>query len=105
MSQLEDMLGLLLKHEGLPIPKRQFRFCDRLWKFDFAWPDLKVVVDVQGGIWSRGAHVRGRGYINDCEKKNQATLMGYRVLYVCANHIENGMAIEWIKKALYMANP
>ncbi len=104
MSSLEDMLALIIRADKLPTPERQFRFCERLWRFDFAWPEVKVVVDVQGGIWNRGGHVRGRGYLNDCEKLNTAILLGYKVLYVCSIHIENGMAIKWIKNALNIEN-
>lgn len=102
MSTLEEMLALVMRAEKIPTPERQYRFCERLWRADFAWPFHKLMVEVQGGIWNRGAHVRGRGYLNDCEKLNRATLMGYRVLYVCGIHIESGKAIEWIKEALSM---
>lgn len=50
----------------------------RRWRFDFAWPDHKIAVEVDGNAW----HVKGGGRHNqdkDLEKLNQATLMGWRV--------------------------
>lgn len=67
-------------NEHLPEPVREYRFHPtRRWRFDFAWPDAKVAVECEGGIWSRGRHVRGRGFESDCEKYNAATLLGWRV--------------------------
>lgn len=105
MSQLEEMLALIIRADKLPEPVRQFKFCqDRLWRADFAWPEQKLLVECMGGIWNRGAHVRGLGYLNDCERLNVATILGYKMLYVCGQHIESGKAIEWIKNVLRFDN-
>ncbi len=50
------------------------------WKFDFAWIDNKVAVEMEGGTWSGGAHVRGTGYDKDCKKYNAAQMLGWLVL-------------------------
>lgn len=101
MSQLERILDALIKSEGIPAPTPEFRFHDkRRWRFDLCWQDHKLAVEIMGGIWNRGAHVRGLHYLSDCEKMNTATLMGYRVLNVCREHIESGQAIDWIKAGL-----
>ena len=42
------------------------------WAFDRAWPDLKVAIEIDGGTFSRGAHVRGKGIENDHEKTAEA---------------------------------
>ena len=101
MSHLENMLDLLILADELPIPETEHRFHPvRRWRFDFAWPEYKVAVEVQGGIWSRGAHVRGLGYQKDCSKRNEAQLLGWIALDVTAAHIENGKALAWIRRAL-----
>ena len=64
-----------------PTPIREHRFAPpRRWRFDFAWPDWRVAVELEGGAWARGRHTRGAGYVADCEKYNAATLAGWRVL-------------------------
>jgi len=52
----------------------------RRWRFDFAWIDEKVVLEVEGGIWIGGGHSRGSGVSKDMEKYNAATLLGWRII-------------------------
>jgi hypothetical protein len=78
---------------------RQYRpFTDRRFAWDFAWPenDPKVMLEVQGGIWTGGAHARGVGITRDIEKANKATLAGWYLLFVTAEHIRDGRALQWI---------
>jgi len=51
----------------------------RRWRFDFAWPRVKIAVEIDGGAYTRGRHTRGKGFEADCEKINAAALMGWRV--------------------------
>lgn len=66
----------------LPDPDTEYQFHpDRKWRFDFAWPDKKLAVEINGGQWQQGRHTRaGKGYENDLEKMNAAQLAGYTVL-------------------------
>lgn len=69
-------------------PEGEYRFHpERRWRFDFAYPDLKIAVEAEGGIFTGGAHTRGAHYAKDCEKYNQATLLGWRVFrYTIKNY-------------------
>lgn len=49
------------------------------WRFDWAWPDAMVAVEMEGGIWIKGRHVRGAGFEDDCEKYNYARSQGWSV--------------------------
>ena len=102
MSQLEDTLELLMIADDLPEWKRDYRFemPRRKRELDFAWPEYKVGVEVQGGIWTKGAHTRGVGYMRDCSKLNDGQLAGWIILWVTGKHIERGKAIVWIRRAL-----
>lgn len=65
----------------LPTPVVEYRFfMERRWRFDYAWPLEKIALEVEGGIWTRGRHVRGTGFLADSEKYNCATLLGWRVV-------------------------
>lgn len=52
----------------------------RQWRFDFCHPDLKIAIEIDGGVWSGGRHTRGAGFVKDLEKLNQATILGWKVL-------------------------
>lgn len=63
--------------------EEQYRFHPkRRWLFDFAFPEDKVAIEIEGGIFVRGRHVSPSGFVKDCEKYNAATSMGWRVLRV-----------------------
>jgi hypothetical protein len=71
----------LLSIEGIPAPVAEYRFAlDRRWRFDWAWPDQLIALEVEGGVWSGGRHTRGAGFAGDIEKYNRAALAGWRVL-------------------------
>lgn len=80
---------------------RQFKFCDsRDWLFDFAHTPSRVVLDIQGGVWIHGAHARGAGITNDCEKYSTATTLGYKVLLATTEQVLRGDAMRWWLEAL-----
>lgn len=88
MSNLEEQFLLLIRADKLPEPQREYRFDPkRRWKFDFAWLDKKVAVEIEGGVWVNGRHNRGKGFIGDCEKYNQAVIQGWRILRYTAETI------------------
>jgi len=102
-SELEAKLAQQMDLIGLPEPAHEHRFAlalGRQWRFDFAWPDHMLAVEVEGGVWSQGRHTRGSGFIEDCTKYNNAALLGWTVLRVTADHIDSGEALAWIEDAL-----
>ncbi len=77
-TRLDDTISILLGSAW----KREYPFHpERKFRFDYARPDVKIAIEIQGGIWTRGKHVRGVGYENDCEKLNLAVTMGWKVLW------------------------
>lgn len=59
----------------------EFRFHpSRRWSADFAIPSRKLLVEIEGGVWSGGRHTSGAGFMGDMEKYNAAAALGYRVL-------------------------
>jgi len=79
-SDLEESFAFQLAAAGLPELEREFYFHPtRRWRFDFAEPTCKIAFEVEGGIFSKGRHTRGSGFIDDCEKYAEAMLLGWRV--------------------------
>jgi len=101
MSDLEEMLAQHIRLTGLPSPAREYRFHPRRrWRFDFAWPLYKVAVEVDGGIYCRGRHVRGAGFERDAEKRNAAVLAGWRVLHFTPRQVKSGTAVQMIESLM-----
>lgn len=64
-------------------PELEYTFVeDRNWRFDYAWPQFKVAVEIQGfgrgGVG--GGHQLQARMMNDNEKHNQALELGWAVL-------------------------
>jgi len=99
-SKAEEAFDLQVRALELPLIRREYRFAPpRRWRFDFAFVG-QVAVEIQGGTWSGGRHVRGKGYEADCEKRNEATLLGWRVLYFTPRMVADGTAIATLERAL-----
>lgn len=88
--QFEALWALL----GGPALLSEYRFHpQRKWRFDYAFLPAKVAIEIEGGLWSGGRHVRPLGFRKDVEKYNAAQLLGWRVFrlttgQVTAEHIE-----------------
>lgn len=85
ISYLEKQFMRLVQRHQLPNPVREYQFHPvRKWRFDFAWPKLKVAVEVDGGTFGgpemKGNHAVGKRYQKDCMKNNAAQLEGWVVL-------------------------
>ena len=79
--------------------EQEFKFHPtRKWSADFHLKGKKVLVEVEGGIWSNGRHTRGKGYLGDLEKYNTATMMGYQVIRFSTEQVKSDKAIEKIEK-------
>ena len=85
----------MLKAKGIKF-EQQFRFSSkRKWPADFYIPCKKLLIEIEGGVWSKGRHLRPQGFINDCEKYNAATLLGYRVIRIPS---------DWFNKQLHFVD-
>ena len=81
--------------------EQEFKFHPtRKWRADFHLKDKKILVEVEGGIWSNGRHTRGKGYLGDLDKYNAATMMGYQVIRFSTEQVKSGKAIEQILKLI-----
>lgn len=91
----------ICKAYGLPEPVRELRFDTvRRFRFDFAWPSHRVALEVDGGVWTRGRHTRGKGFITDMTKSNLAVSKGWRVFRCTPDTLHTGYLLDMLKEAL-----
>ena len=75
----------------------------RRWRFDFAFPDKKLAIEIDGGIWgAKGGHTTGVGYQNDRDKDEADLLMGWIVYRCTPAMVKTGRALKTIEKLLKM---
>lgn len=83
-----DFIEMWRRLAKAPEPEPEHRFHSvRKWRFDFAWIDSKVAVELEGGIATGGRHTRPGGYQGDCEKYNAAVSLGWRILRYTAKDL------------------
>ena len=119
INHLEVKLQLQIRALKLPEPETEFRFCalhvgigngvrQRLkdsglsdWRFDFAWPDCMLAVEIEGGGWTNGRHTRGKGFEEDLQKYHHAMMLGWTVYRCDGRLISELKAVNFIKKYLW----
>ena len=98
---LERTFDAQIQQAGLPEPTPELRFHDtRRWRFDDAWPDFMLAVEIEGGTRGKSRHTSGDGFESDCEKYNAAALAGWRVLRYTADSVNDWSAAKQVKGAL-----
>lgn len=83
------------------MPVTELRFHPtRKWRFDYAFPKYKIAIEVEGGVYSGGRHVRGKGFLNDCEKYSEAAILGWCVIRVPPDNLYTSYTIGNLKRAI-----
>lgn len=86
---------------GLPAPVPEFQFHkDRKWRFDFAFVDQKIALEIDGGAWVGGRHTSPKGYFLDMEKFNEAAIAGWRVLRITPKADGTLIAVDLVRRAM-----
>lgn len=91
----------ILKQQGLPAPTPEYQFHPtRRWRWDWCWPDHKLALEVQGGIWAKGAHSSGVGIQRDIEKFSEGAALGWRLLLCEPKNLPTLGTADLIRRAL-----
>ena len=107
-NEAHVLLEKHLKELGVDFVREHRFHPKRQWRLDY-WLGERVggqkvpcflAVEIEGAIWSRGRHTRGKGYENDMRKYNAATMLGYRVLRFSTEMVLKGEAKDFLKEHL-----
>lgn len=100
-STSSDMYTALCKANfGVGVVK-EFRFHEtRRWRFDYAIPDLKIAIEIDGGVWVNGRHNRPAGFLGDMEKFNAAASLGWLVLKFTPQNQYKNDSMKLIRDAI-----
>jgi hypothetical protein len=107
MSKLEDKFATTIRLVCLSVgcaqPEREYVFArglKRRWRFDFAWPELMLAIEVDGGTARGGRHTSVAGFREDCHKGNAAALLGWTVLHGDSSMVTSGQLATYAEDAL-----
>ncbi|MCR4451127.1 hypothetical protein [Aeromonas veronii] len=100
-QQVDELHGKVLAQlVGFPDPATELVFHPkRKWRLDYAWPTRMIAVEIHGGIHSGGRHTRGKGFVEDRAKMNEAALLGWTVIEATPEHVKSGQLRAWLLTA------
>ena len=119
MSALEDkfhaewklhwpQLELVREFSDVPMWEEDFqeRYAkskrSKRYRADFALPEARSLIEIQGGTYMRGRHVSGSGYDRDARKYNLAMISGWKVYLLTSTTATDAIWIEKIGKACWL---
>jgi hypothetical protein len=80
---------------------KEYRFHPtRLWRFDYAIPEHKIALEVEGGVWTGGRHTSPKGFLGDIEKYNAATLLGWRLFRTTPDKLVSAATVALLRSAI-----
>lgn len=78
---MDEKLDQWIEDLNLPSPQKEYRpGIVRKFRFDFAWPDIKIAVELNGATWTKGRHSSGEGIQRDYVKMNYCQILGWLVI-------------------------
>ena len=77
----------------------------RRWRFDAAYPERGVAVELDGGTFTFGRHTRGAGFEKDCEKINEAQILGWRVFRFTTRQTRDGVMLDILERVIAKWEP
>lgn len=111
-----DLFTAIARDElGVEVVK-ELEFCaGRRWRFDYAIPEYKIALEVEGGAFKKrryidaegdlvttigGRHNSAKGFLADMEKYNTATVLGWRVLRTIPDALLSGDTLDMIRETI-----
>ena len=100
MAKVDPYKRALIRRLKMDIVS-EYRFHPvRLWRFDYAIPELKIAIEVDGAVWTGGRHTDPAGYIGDMSKLNTAASMGWLVLRFTTSNKMNTESIRLLEETI-----
>jgi len=98
-SPLEDLFAFQLDSAGLTGYIREYQAIPgRKFRFDFAFVAERLLVEINGGTYSKGAHSTGTGIARDYEKIRLGQVCGWTVYPFDTKEAKNGDALSAVEK-------
>ena len=99
--KLTDVFSTICKTDLRVECVKEYKFHPvRKWRFDYAIPEHKIALEVEGGVWTGGRHTSSVGFMKDMEKYNTATLMGWRVFRTTPDELYRLKTLNLLKTAI-----
>ena len=102
-SELEAVFALQLMTAGVKFVQEYRAIPGRRYRWDFAIEpieDTRLLVELNGGTWTKSGHSTGNGIQRDYAKANAAVCHGFRQLTFTAQDVHDLTALDTVCKVL-----
>lgn len=107
-KQADMFIKLIGQELNLDVWPEFYFSTERLYRLDYAIPvdrsgnELKIAIEVQGGIWAKGnsGHSSGKGIKRDMDKSNLAQSLGWFVIKIEPAELLSIKTLELIKSKI-----
>lgn len=91
--------------KSVQTPRADGKQIPKVWRFDFAWPQFKLIVEINGGVWmpGGGAHSHPIDITRNMAKQNDAALERFYVMQFTPDDVKKGSAIAYVQRWLASA--
>lgn len=91
---------------GIRLVTEHMPFSDRKHRIDFAYPDLKIAIEKEGGLWMAGggAHSRPQNIERDIYKYTRLAVEGWIVIRRQPKQMNTVETLDLIKSAIALRN-
>ena len=104
-SEETDLFTALILSEFNIKCVKEYKFSEtRKWRFDYAILIHKIAIEVEGGAFTKGRHTRGKGFINDIEKYNNAACDGWILIRTTPSELMSSKTLNFVYKAIILRN-
>lgn len=108
--QQQTFPAWLVEHR-LPRPTLEHEFHPtRNWRFDYAWPEHMLALEIEGGVFGgtdpatgrryKGAHSSVTGILRDMEKYSEGAVLGWRILRVLPDKLFTQDTVDLVRRAI-----
>ena len=105
MNIAEETLAAQLGQAAIAF-ERQYAYAHgRKLRADFALPELRLLVEVNGGIFNQKAHGSVTGVLKDMDRGNEAAIAGFFMLRVTPDEVADGDALALVRRFLAAHKP
>lgn len=91
--------------KSVQTPRADGKAIPKVWRFDFAWPQFYLIVEINGGVWmpGGGAHSHPIDITRNMEKQNDAAREKFFVLQFTPDDVKRKRAIAFVQRWLASA--
>lgn len=105
LKQYPWFFRLIGDNPSIPFPVEEFKFHPtRRWRIDLCWPDQKLAMEIEGGIFltmengNATGHRSITNFKGDMEKYNALSIHGYSLLRVTTRQMETCESYNYLRE-------